>query len=83
MRRPCGDGYTIVLDPENGRLASEMAKAMKGIEPCIELVAFECSFRRLPSYVDWEATALDVKDFTDEPYVDAVAVHNFSKHSCM
>ncbi|NQX60300.1 alpha-N-arabinofuranosidase [Paenibacillus qinlingensis] len=45
------DGY--------GQLANETAKAMKLVDPTIELVVCGSSFRSMPTYVDWEATVLD------------------------
>ncbi|WP_040951923.1 alpha-N-arabinofuranosidase [Gorillibacterium massiliense] len=44
---------------EYGRLASETAKAMRLVDPSIELVACGSSFRAMPTYAQWEATVLD------------------------
>ena len=44
---------------EYGRLANETAKAMKLVDPSIELVACGSSNRSMPTFADWEATVLD------------------------
>ncbi len=43
---------------EYGRLACETAKAMRRVDPSIELVACGSSFPAMPSFPDWEATVL-------------------------
>jgi alpha-L-arabinofuranosidase len=43
---------------EYGRLASETAKAMRLVDPSIELVACGSSFAAMPTFPDWEATVL-------------------------
>lgn len=43
---------------EYGRLACETAKAMKWVDPAIELVACGSSGRGMPTFPDWEATVL-------------------------
>ncbi|MNW39253.1 Intracellular exo-alpha-(1-_5)-L-arabinofuranosidase [compost metagenome] len=58
---------------EYGRLASETAKAMKLVDPSIELVACGSSFRAMPTYADWEATVLD---HTYEQ-VDYLSLHTY------
>lgn len=42
-----------------GRLAAETAKAMRLIDPTIELVACGSSNPRMPTFPDWEETVLD------------------------
>jgi alpha-L-arabinofuranosidase len=44
---------------EYGRLANEAAKAMKLVDPSIEVVACGSSFRSMPTYVHWETAVLD------------------------
>ncbi len=44
---------------EYGRLAVEAAKAMKWVDPSIELVACGSSGRFMPSFPQWEATVLE------------------------
>jgi alpha-N-arabinofuranosidase len=44
---------------EYGRLALETAKAMKLVDPTIELVACGSSNARMSTYPDWELTVLD------------------------
>ena len=44
---------------EYGRLASETAKVMKGIDPSIELVVCGSSYSTIPTFGDWESTVLD------------------------
>ncbi|XEC93014.1 alpha-N-arabinofuranosidase [Paenibacillus tarimensis] len=45
---------------EYGRLANETAKAMKWVDPTIELVACGSSGKGMPTFADWEATVLDL-----------------------
>jgi alpha-N-arabinofuranosidase len=58
---------------EYGRLANETAKAMKQVDPTIELVAVGSSHRRMPTFGSWEATVLT------EAYdaVDYVSMHAY------
>jgi len=44
---------------EYGALAAETAKAMRLIDPSIELVACGSSHSRMPTFPDWESTVLD------------------------
>ena len=44
---------------EYGRLAVETAKAMRQIDPTIELVACGSSSSQMPTFASWEATVLD------------------------
>jgi alpha-N-arabinofuranosidase len=45
--------------PEYGRLAEETAKAMKWVDPSIELVACGSSNSGMPTFPEWEETVLD------------------------
>ena len=58
---------------EYGRLAEETAKAMKIIDPSIELVSCGSSNINMPTFPQWEATTLE---HTYE-YVDFVSMHNY------
>ncbi|WP_416151883.1 alpha-N-arabinofuranosidase [Salipaludibacillus sp. HK11] len=44
---------------EYGRLASETGKAMKLVDPSIELVSCGSSNSKMPTFPEWEATTLD------------------------
>lgn len=44
---------------EYGRLAAETAKAMRLVDPSIELVACGSSHERMPTFGTWEATVLE------------------------
>jgi len=58
---------------EYGRLAAETAKAMRLVDPSIELVACGSSHIRMPTFGSWEATVLT------ETYdvVDHVSMHSY------
>jgi alpha-N-arabinofuranosidase len=58
---------------EYGRLAAETAKAMRRIDPTIELVACGSSNERMPTFGAWEAQVLD------EAYdvVDYISLHAY------
>ena len=58
---------------EYGRLADETAKAMKQIDPSIELVVCGSSNTKMPTYPQWEATVLE------ETYdnVDFISLHSY------
>jgi alpha-N-arabinofuranosidase len=58
---------------EYGRLAAETAKAMRRIDPSIELVACGSSNERMPTFGSWEAQVLD------EAYdvVDYISLHAY------
>ncbi|WP_239133862.1 arabinosylfuranosidase ArfA [Rugosimonospora africana] len=58
---------------EYGRLAAETAKAMRRVDPDIELVACGSSNERMPTFGSWEATVLD------EAYdvVDYISLHAY------
>ncbi|WP_181348097.1 alpha-N-arabinofuranosidase [Thalassobacillus sp. CUG 92003] len=58
---------------EYGRLASETAKAMRLVDPTIELVACGSSSTQMPTFAEWEATILD---HTYEQ-VDFVSLHQY------
>jgi alpha-N-arabinofuranosidase len=60
---------------EYGRLASETAKAMKWVDPSIELVACGSSNPQMPTYPQWEATVLD--HVYEE--VDYLSLHNYAR----
>ncbi len=58
---------------EYARLAAETARAMRRVDPSIELVACGSSHQRMPTFGDWEATVLR------ETYdlVDYVSLHSY------
>ncbi|HEX7107186.1 MAG TPA: alpha-L-arabinofuranosidase C-terminal domain-containing protein, partial [Acidothermaceae bacterium] len=58
---------------EYGRLAAETAKAMRLVDPRVELVACGSSNRQMPTFGSWEATVLD------EAYdhVDYISLHAY------
>lgn len=58
---------------EYGRLAEETAKAMKLIDPTIELVSCGSSNREMPTFPEWEAKTLDAA----YDYVDYVSLHQY------
>lgn len=58
---------------EYGRLAEETAKAMKLIDPDIELVSCGSSALDMPTFPKWEATTLE---YTYD-YVDYVSMHQY------
>jgi alpha-N-arabinofuranosidase len=58
---------------EYGRLASETAKAMKQIDPTIELVSCGSSNTGMPTFPQWEATTLE----HTYDYVDYVSLHQY------
>ena len=58
---------------EYGRLATETAKAMRLVDPAIELVACGSSSSRMPTFGDWEATVLG--HCYDQ--VDYVSLHSY------
>jgi alpha-N-arabinofuranosidase len=58
---------------EYGRIAVETAKVMKLTDSSIELVACGSSFRKMPSFGDWESTVLDhVYD-----HADYISLHTY------
>ena len=58
---------------EYGRLASETAKAMRRVDPSIELVACGSSHSAMPTFGSWEATVLA----ETYEYVDYVSMHSY------
>jgi len=58
---------------EYGRVAAETARAMRRLDPSVELVACGSSNTRMPTFASWEATVLA------ECYdaVDHVSLHNY------
>ena len=58
---------------EYGRLAEETAKAMKIIDPSIELVSCGSSNLEMPTFPEWEAVTLE----RTYDYVDYVSMHNY------
>lgn len=58
---------------EYGRLANETGKAMKWVDPSIELIASGSSHRGMPTFPDWEATVLDLAYDT----VDYISIHQY------
>ena len=58
---------------EYGRLASETAKAMRQIDPTVELVVCGSSNAKMPTYPAWEAETLDLS-YND---VDFISLHTY------
>ena len=58
---------------EYGRLAEETAKAMKLIDPSIELVSCGSSNIDMPTFPEWEAETL----MCTYDYVDYISMHNY------
>lgn len=58
---------------EYGRLAAETAKAMKWVDPTIELVACGSSHRSMPTFAEWEATVLD----HTYDHVEFISLHTY------
>lgn len=58
---------------EYGRLAEETAKAMKLIDPTIELVSCGSSYLEMPTFPEWEATTLNYA----YDHVDYVSLHQY------
>ncbi|HUM84496.1 MAG TPA: alpha-N-arabinofuranosidase [Lachnospiraceae bacterium] len=58
---------------EYGRLAMETAKAMKLIDPSVELVSCGSSSIEMPTFPQWEAVTLE----RDYDYVDYVSLHSY------
>lgn len=58
---------------EYGRLAAETAKAMKLIDPSVELVACGSSSITMPTFPEWEAVTLD----HCYDYVDFISLHSY------
>jgi alpha-N-arabinofuranosidase len=58
---------------EYGRLAAETAKAMRRVDPRIELVACGSSRRDMPTFGSWEATVLE----HCYEHVDYISLHDY------
>ncbi|HVO21148.1 MAG TPA: alpha-N-arabinofuranosidase [Anaeromyxobacter sp.] len=58
---------------EYGRLARETAKAMKLLDPTLELVACGSSHGRMETFPEWEATVLEHA----YDYVDYLSLHSY------
>lgn len=58
---------------EYGRLAAETAKAMKVMDPSIELVSCGSSNVEMPTFPEWEAVSLE----ESYDYVDYTSLHNY------
>jgi alpha-N-arabinofuranosidase len=59
--------------PEYGRLAAETARAMRQLDPSVELVAVGSSGPWMPTYIEWERAVLaETSDL-----VDAISLHNY------
>lgn len=58
---------------EYGRIAQETAKAMKLVDPDIELVACGSSNTDMPTFPEYEATTLDLA----YDYVDYISLHQY------
>ena len=58
---------------EYGTVAAETAKAMRLVDPAIELVACGSSGAGMPSFGDWEATVLG----HSYDHVDYVSLHSY------
>ncbi len=58
---------------EYGRLAAETAKAMRLIDPAIELVSCGSSDRGIPTFPEWEAATL----MHTYEYVDYISMHQY------
>ena len=58
---------------EYGRLAAETAKAMRLVDPRVELVACGSSNRQMKTFGSWEATVLDEA----YDYVDYISLHAY------
>lgn len=58
---------------EYGRLAEETAKAMKLIDPSIELVSCGSSSLTMPTFPKWESTTLECT----YDYVDYISLHQY------
>jgi alpha-N-arabinofuranosidase len=61
---------------EYARLAAEAGKAMKLVDPSIELVACGSSGRGMPTFPEWEVTVLDEA----YEYADYISLHTYIGH---
>lgn len=58
---------------EYGRLSAETAKAMKMIDPSIELVSCGSSYKDMPTFPEWERVTLT----ENYDYVDYISLHQY------
>lgn len=58
---------------EYGRIALEAAKAMRRVDPKIELIACRSSNKEMPTFASWEAVVLE--ECYDQ--VDYISLHNY------
>ena len=58
---------------EYGRLAAEAARAMRQVDPSIELVVCGSSHRDMPTFPEWEAIVLD----HTYDLVDYISMHQY------
>jgi len=58
---------------EYGRISEEAGKAMKLIDPTIELVSCGSSFMGMPTFPEWEAKTLE----HNYDYVDYISLHQY------
>jgi alpha-N-arabinofuranosidase len=56
-----------------GRLAAEAAKAMRQVDPSVELIVCGSSHRAMPTFPDWEATVL----YHTYDLVDYISMHQY------
>ena len=61
---------------EYGRLACEAAKAMKWVDPSIELVACGSSYSAMPTFAEWERTVLE----HTYDHVEYVSLHTYYRN---
>ncbi len=61
---------------EYGRIACEAAKAMKWVDPSIELVACGSSHSAMPSFAEWERTVLE----HTYDHVEYVSLHTYYRN---
>jgi alpha-N-arabinofuranosidase len=61
---------------EYGRLACETAKAMKWVDPSIELVACGSSYSAMPTFAEWERTVLE----HTYDHVEYVSLHTYYRN---
>ncbi len=68
--------WTYKTADEFGRLAVETARAMKLIDPSIELVVCGSSYKEMPNFGEWEATVLE---HTYEE-IDYISLHQYYRN---
>jgi alpha-N-arabinofuranosidase len=62
---------------EYGRLANETAKAMKLLDGSIKVCACGSSFRRMPTFLEWDQTVLDLCYDT----IDFLSLHSYLRNA--